>query len=152
MGRTTSSLTDTLKLRFWLRLWTWTRESIIMPWFIMLVSLHCTNALAWAWPFINRIVPRDWWPNWPRTQTMGRSWTFPAISGYGCCHAWRHNIYIPCMVCTLLWIRVLIEDISNSDCSALASKAAIFDLADWSLACATFTVASLSTGPLGECG
>ena len=56
---------------------------------------------------------------------------------------------IPCMVCTILCIRVLIEDISNSDCSALASKAAIFDLANYSSACATSTVALLSTHPLG---
>ena len=48
---------------------------------------------------------------------------------------------IPGMVCTILCIRVLIEDISNSDCSALASKAAIFDLANCSSAYATFTVA-----------
>ena len=56
---------------------------------------------------------------------------------------------IPCMVCTILCIKVLIENISNSDCSALASKAAIFDLTFCSSAHATFTVVSLSTGLLG---
>ena len=41
------------------------------------------------------------------------------------------------------------EDISDSDCFALASKTAIFDLADCRSACATCTAASLRTGPLG---
>ena len=56
---------------------------------------------------------------------------------------------IPCMVCIILCIRVLREDISDSDCSALASKTVIFDLADCSSAWATCSAASLRTGPLG---
>ena len=139
-----------LKTYLRLKTWTWTRGSRIMPWFILLVSVHQTAAPAWAWPFTTRTVPRDWWPNWPRNQTMGRSWTFPAISGYGCCHIWRHNTLHTLYGLYHTLQTVLIEDISNSDCSALASKAASFDLANCISACATFTVASLSTGLLGE--
>ena len=82
MGRNTSSLTDTLELRFRLRLRTWTRGLRIMIWLIMLVFLHLMTALAWVWPFTTRTVP----------QAMGRFWTFLTISGSGCCHIWRHNI------------------------------------------------------------
>ena len=56
---------------------------------------------------------------------------------------------IHCMVCIILCIRVLMEDISDSEHSALASNTAIFYLADCSSACATCTAVSLITGPLG---
>ena len=56
---------------------------------------------------------------------------------------------IPCMVCIILCIRVLREDISDSDHLAQASKTAIFDLADCSSAWATCIATSLRTGPLG---
>ena len=132
MGRTTSSLIDTLKLRFWPRLRTWTKGSRIIPWFIMLVSLHHTTAPAWAWPFLLEQSPEI-----DDLTDLGLwLWKGLAVAIF--------EDMIFCIPCTILCIRVLIEDISNWDCSVLASKAA-----NCSSACATFTVALLSTGLLG---
>ena len=60
---------------------------------------------------------------------------------------------IPCMVYIILCTRVLMEDISDSDCPALASKMAIFDLADCSPAYALpVQLLHLKLGLLKECG
>ena len=104
----------------------------------MLVFFHLMTAQAWAWPFTTITVPGDWWPNWPRTWAMGRFWTFPSISSYGCYHIWRHNTLHTLHGLYHALYKSLDWDISDSDCSALASKAAIFDLANCSSACASF--------------
>ena len=129
MGGNTSSLTDTFKLR--IRLRTWTRGQGVALWLVMLIFPHFTPELS-----LELMDSID-----PGLELQEGSGPFAIFENMMLC--------IPCMVCIILCIRVLREDTSDSDHSALASKTAIFDLADCSSAWATCTAASLRTGPLG---
>ena len=89
MGRNTSSLTNTLKLR--LRLRTWTRALGVVLWSIMLTFPHLITALAWAWATANWTIPRAYGYNRPCPWTTRVLWAFHIIGDYGSCHIWWHN-------------------------------------------------------------